>query len=374
MNVPLFDCRVDGEGMAAIATVLASGRLAFGSEVVALEADLSLRAGGRPVVALSDMTQALAMALRLSGVREGDEVLTLSYNCLSSNAAVHASGATPVWIDIDPATASIDIEHLRSRLSAKTRAVVAYHVIGYPADGIALRALCNEHGLAFIEDANNALGAILPGGAPAGSVGDFAVFSFYANRQVNAIEGAALVCPDDEAADKVRQWRRFGVDQRHFRDARGEIDPAADVADLGSGASASLSNVNASLARSNLERLDGRQTRIRANAAAMTQRLAEDVDGVTPVRALGGATPAYWAYLVRCVRRDVVMDALKASGVGCSKLHQPNHVYSGFRPSPASLPGTDQFIGEVLALPCGWWVSDTEREAMIDIIAVAARR
>lgn len=373
MGVPLFDCRVDERGQAAVARVLASGHLAAGPEVAGLESDLSVGLGGRPVVALSDMTQALAMALRLSGVGEGDDVLTLSYNCLSSNAAIHAVGATPVWVDLDPETASMSLDDARARLTPRTRAVVVYHVIGYPADMSGFRRLCDEYGLALIEDANNALGARLPSGAAAGTAGDFAVFSFYANRQVSAVEGAALACPTPEAAAKVRQWRRFGVDQAKFRDARGEIDPKADVPDLGSGASASLSNVSAALARSNLAQLDERLGRIRANAAEMTRAL-RGVEGVTLVRPVGDAVPAYWSLLLRCAARDNVMDVLKSAGVGCSKLHQPNHVYSGFRSAPTSLPATDRFMDEVLAVPCGWWVGDDQRRMIVDLIADASRK
>ncbi len=310
------------------------------------------------------------MALRLSGVGKGDEVLTLSFNCLSSNAAIHAVGATPVWVDIDPETATMSLADARARLSVRTRAVVVYHVIGYPADMRGWRAFCDEAGLALIEDANNALGAILPGGSPVGTAGDFAVFSFYANRQVSAVEGAALACPSSESAAKVRQWRRFGVDQATFRDARGEIDPSADVPDLGSGASASLSNVNAVLARNNLARLDTRQERIRDNVRAMKLALG-GIDGVTTVHAVSDATPAYWALLLRCSARDHVMDALKAAGIGCSKLHQPNHIYSGFRSAPTSLPGTDVFMQEVLAVPCGWWVSDSQRLEITGTVASA---
>lgn len=371
MTIPLFDCRIDTDGMAAIASVLASGRLAAGEHVTALEAGLSARLGGRPVVALSDMTHALILALRLSCIGPGDEVLTLSYNCLSSNSAIHSVGATAVWVDIDPETASMNIGHARSLVTPATRAIAVYHAAGYPADMPALRQLCDETGLVLIEDANNAFGATLPGGRHAGTAGDFAVFSFYANRQVNAIEGGALVCPDEDTAARARQLRRFGIDQAHFRDQRGEIDANADVADLG--LSATLSNVNAALARHNLRDLDTRIAAVRANVAAMAEALAT-VDGIAAVRAVEGAVPAYWGWLLLCARRDELLDALKAAGIGCSKLHQPNHVYSGFGSRAAALPGTEHFIDRVIAVPCGWWVGAAERQQIVEIIAGALRR
>ena len=370
MAIPLFDCRLDADAAAVIAPVLASGQLAAGEHIAGLEADLSARLGGRPVVALSDMTHALTLALRLSGIGPEDEVLTLSYNCLSSNSAIRNVGATAVWVDIDH-TASMNVDDARSRITPATRAIAVYHAAGYPADMAALRQLCDENSLILIEDANNALGALLPDGRQAGSVGDFSVFSFYANRQVNAIEGGALVCPDEAVAAKVRQLRRFGIDQAKFRDPRGEIDPRADVVDIGY--SATLSNVNAALARHNLRALDARLAVARGNADAMRAALA-DVDGIRPVPAVGDAVPAYWGWLLLCDRRDELLDALKAAGIGCSKLHQPNHVYSGFGSREAALPGTDYFIEHVLAVPCGWWIGAPERQAIVETIAGALRR
>jgi dTDP-4-amino-4,6-dideoxygalactose transaminase len=370
MGIALFDCRLDAAAMAAIAPAMEAGQLAAGPHVGALEAELSARLSGHPVVALSDMTQALVLAFRLSGIGVGDEVLTLSYNCLSSNAAIHAVGATPVWVDIDPATATMEVAHARSRMTPATRALVVYHAAGYPADMAALRALCDEAKLVLIEDANNALGAVLPGGAPAGTIGDFAVFSFYANRQVNAIEGAALLCRCEEDAAEVRQLRRFGIDQTKFRDFRGEIDAAADVPDIGP--AATLSNINAALARHNLAKLDERQQQVRANAEAIEQAVA-GIAGVTAVVPVKDANPAYWGLLLLCDERDRLIDALKAAGVGCSKLHQPNHVYSGFGAETVDLPGTKAFMERVIAVPCGWWVGNRERQQIVERISSALR-
>lgn len=370
MGVPLFDCRVGEAGIAAMASALTSGQLASGAHVPALESELSARLSGRPVVAISDMTQAIELALHLAGIGPGDEVLTLSYNCMSSNSAIRNVGATAVWVDLDPTTATIDIDHARSQITAATRAIIVYHVAGYPADMCALRMLCDEAGLVLVEDANAALGGRLPNGTMVGTAGDYSIFSFYANRQVNAIEGAALLCRTEEDAARGRRWRRFGIDQGRFRDSLGEIDPLADILEVGR--AATLSNVNAALARHNLRLLDARQQVIRANAAAMTAAL-EPITGIETVRPLEGAVPAFWGLLLLSDERDDLLAVLKEKGIGCSKLHQPNHVYSGFRSRTAALPGTDMFIGRILAIPAGWWVGPVERQQMVDTITGALR-
>lgn len=363
-TVPLFKCDLDQDAAELVRSVFESGSLAAGAYVTAVENKCADMFSGRPVVACSDMTHALTLALQLAGVGPGDEVLTLSYNCLSSNSAIAAIGAKPVWVDIDPERASMSIDSAEAGITPKTKALVVYHVAGYPADLESLAALCQRKGLVLIEDANNAIGASI-NGKTLGTVGDFAVFSFYANRQVNGIEGAVLVCRDVQSAQAARRLRRFGIDAPIFRDASGEIDPAADIATIGM--SAALTNVNAALALQGLEQLGDKLERTRQNAAFLRDSL-HGVRGLRPVCVPATANPAYWVWLTRCDDRDRVLVNLKKLGIQCSKLHQPNHSYSGFDAKTRPLPGTARFMEEVLALPCGWWLDEQDLRFVVDAI------
>ncbi len=367
MTLPLFDCRIDTAGASALSQILASGALAAGMHTEALEREISRYLGGRDTVAMSNMTLALELALKLAGVRPGDEVLTLSFNCLSSNSAIHNVGAKPVWIDIDPATASMDIDDARAKLTSQSRALVVYHVAGYPSNVSALRTLCDEARICLIEDANAAFGTQLPGGAAVGTIGDFAVFSFYANRQINAIEGAALICPNKELAARAKRLRRYGIDQNTFRDARGEIDPQADVPEIGF--AAALSNVNAILALESLKTFVQRLAVVRDNVEALVAALA-NVPGINIVRPVPGGIPANWVLLLLTEDRESVMAALRTKGVGCGKLHQPNHVYSGFATTSRFLRGTDIYAKKMFAVPCGWWVDEYGRKKIVDAISL----
>lgn len=355
MNIPLFDCRIADAGLAALEEPFSSGHLASGASVARLEQYFGERFAEYHAVALSDMTNALVIALRLAGVGNGDEVMTMAFNCMSSNAAINMAGARPVWIDVVPETASFDIAHARRQLNANTKAVVVYHLAGYPADMVGIRQFCDENGLILIEDANNAFGAELSGRA-VGTFGDFAVFSFYANRQVNAIDGAILLCRRPLDAERARRLRRFGVDHARFRDADGEIDPACDISEIG--VSSTLNNINATLALVSLTDVDSRLARSRNNVELLrkaTQRLG--LTAITPVKE---GKPAYWTWIVRLIDRDDVMRSLKAQGVQCSKLHYPNHNYSGFGTTGVELRGTDLLAREMLAIPCGWWIEEAQ--------------
>jgi len=351
-NIPLFHCAISDEIIAKATSVMQSGQLAAGPHVAALEEEISAFMGGLPAVAMGDMTHALTVALQLAGVGSGDDVMTLSYNCMSSNGAISAAGAVPVWIDIDPRSASFSPADAAKALTPRTKAVVVYHVAGYPANLTAIRRFCDEQGLPLIEDANNALGATFDG-APVGTIGDFAVFSFYANRQINAIDGAILVTRNPEHAAEARKLRRFGIDVARFRDANGEINPETDIPVIGT--SSPLTNFNAILAREGLVTLSARVNRNRENVRQLEEAIS-GLEGIRSIQAIPGAQPCYWVWLVCADDRDKLLKDLKTAGIGCSKLHQPNHIYTGFQPSARSLPETERFMKNVLAIPCGWWL------------------
>ncbi|MBO6768986.1 MAG: DegT/DnrJ/EryC1/StrS family aminotransferase [Erythrobacter sp.] len=336
--------------------VLESGQLAAGAKVHALEDAIGSLSSGKEAVAFSNMSMALTIALEIIGVGVGDEVLTLSLNCLSSNSPIKNVGATPVWVDVNPQTATMDTEDAERKITPRTKAIIVYHVAGYLAETERLRAVCDQAGIALIEDANAAFGSQYSNGSNAGSIGDFAVFSFYANRQVNGIEGAALICPNADTAQRARRLRRYGVDENRFRDERGEIDPTADVAEIGY--SASMTNVNAACALANLRTLDERMAAVRRNRNLYNNAL-KNVEGVDLVAALDGTDPANWVMLLLCERRDDLLASLKARGIGSSCLHQPNHIYSGFEGRESSLPGTLHLSQRMIAIPCGWWI-DTQ--------------
>src|SRR6218665_2218330 len=224
--------------------VLCSGQIASGPKVQAFELALEAVVGRRHLVTTNDMTSAVVLALHLAGAGPGDEVLTLAFSCMSSNSPIVRVGARAVWVDIDPMSASMSVDDVRRAISPRTKALLLYHVAGYPGPAAEIAALCRERGITVIEDCNNALGA-LQDGKPVGSVGDYTVYSFYPNRQINAIEGGALVCPDQATAERAIRLRRFGIDAKSFRDQLGEIDARSDIPEVGW--SAALNQLNAAI-------------------------------------------------------------------------------------------------------------------------------
>jgi dTDP-4-amino-4,6-dideoxygalactose transaminase len=359
--IRLFQAIHTPEMEQAALSVLRSGQIASGPKVPEFERAFGDLIGRPNVVCTSDMTSALVLALKLAGVGSDDEVVTLAFSCLASNSAIRLVGATAVWVDMDPATASVNLEDFVRVLTPKTKAVTLYHVAGYPSPAKAIADICRERGIVLIEDCNNALGA-QQDGQPVGRIGDYAVYSFYPNRQINALEGGAVACPDAASADRARALRRFGVDAPTFRDSLGEINPASDVPEIGW--SASFSQMNAAIGLANLPDVLVRAARTRANGAFLASACRE-VPGIQVVAPLRDAQPAYWGFLVLAERRDAVLAALKAAGVQASRMHYRNDGYSGFGSQHRPLPGTDIFMRDVIALPCGWWLDQLQLDAMV---------
>lgn len=356
MPIPLFKPVHTDEMEKAALDVIRSGQIASGPGVEKFERAFGSYIGRNHVVATSDMTSAIVIALRLAGIKSGDRVATLAFACLSTNAAIRMVGAVPVWVDLDTDTMSMCSKDLARKLTTDTKAVLLYYVAGYPASVEEITFICQRHGIPLIEDCNNALGALFKG-QPIGRHGHYAVYSFYPNRQINGFEGGALVCPNENLAQHAKRLRRFGVDYTSFRDARGEINPEADVPEIG--LSASFCQLNAAVANSQLSTLSERLCLVRENANKLTE-LLKDKKGIKVVQTDLSCVSAHWCFLVFADKRDRLLSVLKEQSISCSILHHRNDEYSGMSVNKAVLPGTDYTMKHLLALPCGWWLSQEE--------------
>ena len=195
---------VDEVEMHALQNVLTSGQLAQGPQVNGFEDELGSFHGLPPGVATSSGTAALHLALLSLGVGPGDEVLLPSYVCSAPLHAVYHSGATPVLVDVDPATGNMDPDDLKKRLTSKSKAIIAVHLFGLPADMDDILAL----GLPVIEDCAQSLGANL-GGQMLGTLGAISICSFYATKLITTGEGGMLLSRDSKILSMARDLRDY---------------------------------------------------------------------------------------------------------------------------------------------------------------------
>ena len=201
---------IDEETIAGVAEVLRSGWITSGPQVRAFEADLSRLCGGRTVRSYVSGTAALEVALRLAGVKEGDEVITTPLSWVATANVVLECGARPVFVDIDPRTRNIDLDAIERAITPKTRALIPVDLAGLPVDRDRLYEVAKRKNLRVVEDAAQSFGASWKG-KPIGSFGDYVAFSFHANKNITTVEGGALVLPDARDAVLAEKLRLQGV-------------------------------------------------------------------------------------------------------------------------------------------------------------------
>jgi dTDP-4-amino-4,6-dideoxygalactose transaminase len=208
--LPFTRPTIDDATVAGVAEVLRSGWLSSGPQVKAFEARLSEFFGGRPVRAFNSGTCTMEIALRIAGVKAGDEVITTPLSWVATSNVVLEVGATPVFVDIDPVTRTIDLDRVEKAITPRTRAIIPIDLAGLPVDRDRLNSIAGKRGLRVVEDAAQSFGSTWKG-RRIGSFGDFVSISFHANKNITTSEGGCLVLNDEREAALAEQYRLQGV-------------------------------------------------------------------------------------------------------------------------------------------------------------------
>jgi dTDP-4-amino-4,6-dideoxygalactose transaminase len=359
-RLPLFAVPHTAADAEVLAPVLASGQLAGGPLVAAFEAKLAQAQSAPSAIATSDASGALALALRVAGVRAGDEVALAPMVCAATAMPVAAIGARPRWLDVDPATGMPGAAELRAGIGPQTRAVVIYHWSGDVADLSSLAAVCRERGLPLIQDASEAWGASYRD-RPLGAAGaDATVLSFYATRVLSTGDGGALLVEDPAWDERARRLRRFGIDPKSFRTSSGDLNPASDIPE----ASGNLQMVSLAAALG-IRQLADAENRVRRHQrhGAFFDAALRDVSGVTVLHRPTERRSSYWTYAFRAGNRAGLIRKLTERGIASQRLHLRVDTYGCFAEFRRDgLDGVALFDRENVAVPCGWWLSDADCE------------
>lgn len=345
---------------AAIHRVLDSGWYILGQEVTAFEKEFAGYVGVTHGVGTGSGTDALELALRTCGIGLGDEVITVSHTAVATVAAIELAGATPVLVDIDPVTFTLDPAALAGALTRRTRAVVPVHLYGHPAPMDAICRFADQHGLRVIEDCAQSHGAMLHG-RKTGAWGHMAAFSFYPTKNLGALgDGGIVVTNDPDLAQRARELREYGWRERYI---------SAEA-----GLNTRLDEIQAAILRAKLPHLDAENQRRRDLAGYYSEHLpGADVElPLTRERVVH----CYHQYVVRSPRRDALRDHLRASGVG-ALIHYPAPVhqqpaYEGRLGASGSLPQTERAVREILSLPMFPEMTVEQAACVVDAIRAFA--
>jgi len=366
MKVPLFKVHMPDAVFAPLRETLQSGWIASGLQVAEFERLLSDVLAAPRILAVSDCSGAITLALFLAGVRPNDEVIVSPMSCLSTTTPIANLFANPVWCDVDPLTGMLDPARIDEAVSPRTRAILVYHWSGDPADLSALSAAARSHSIKLVADASEAFGATYRGKPLGHGPADFTVYSFGAVRHLTTGEGAALVISDGSDYEAGKWLRRYGIHQPTMRLPNGDLNPAMDIAVAGF--NFPMNDIAASIGIAQLPHAARIVARHRVNGRYYDEQFAE-VPGVIRLRRDPQVESAFWTYSLRVERRGELMRKLHEQEISCQRLHLRNDRYACFSGARATaLPGVEVFDRDNLSIPCGWWVSDEDRERIAGCI------
>ncbi|HSL77669.1 MAG TPA: DegT/DnrJ/EryC1/StrS family aminotransferase [Candidatus Limnocylindrales bacterium] len=331
------------EDRTAVAAVLERGVLGGvgAPEMTALEAEWAAFVGRDACLLFNSGTAAIHSALYAIGIEPGDEVITTAYTFAGTWQPILHQGATPVFVDIDPRTFDLDPRRVEAAITPRTKAIIAVHIGGLPADLDELIAIADRHGLYLVEDACQAHGATYHG-RQVGSFGIVGCYSLNSSKILSGGEGGLLVADDPEVLARARRLRVFGEDIPELQKLTGwNFRPYTSHS---IGWNYRHQEMPAALARSQLQRLPEYIATGQRNAAALDRRLAE-IPGITPPYVPADRTSSYYQYRVRLdpselglghvpatTFRDALGKALMAAGVGVELWHtQPAPAFPVFQ-------------------------------------------
>ncbi|MFC3126286.1 DegT/DnrJ/EryC1/StrS family aminotransferase [Pseudoroseomonas globiformis] len=342
---------------AAVERVLTSGWYILGGECAAFEREYAQWMGQKRAIGCANGTDALMLILRGLGIGPGMTVATVSHTAVATVAAIEMVGATPLLLDIDPDTFTMDPDELVAVLEdpppglPPIRAVIPVHLYGHPCDLTPMMAACRAAGVAVIEDCAQAHGALL-GGTKVGRFGDAAAFSLYPTKNLGALGDAGVLSTDDEElAERIAAIRQYGWKRRYMSDAVG--------------VNSRLDEMQAAILRVRLPLLNAANARRRQIAAAYDAALAGGP--IAPPVRQGDVEHVYHQYVIRSTERDALSERLRTHGVATA-IHYPAavHQQDAYRDrtplGPAACAETELAVREVLSLPIFPELTDAQVE------------
>jgi dTDP-4-amino-4,6-dideoxygalactose transaminase len=362
MNVPFLDVKAAYRELqsaldAAYRRVMESGWYILGEEVEAFEDEFAAYCGVKHCIGVGDGLDALVLILRALGITSGDEVIVPANTYIATWLAVSHVGANPVPVEPTLKTCNLDPERIESVITPQTRAIIAVHLYGQPAEMQSILEVGRRHGLKVIEDAAQAHGACYQG-KRAGQLADAAGFSFYPGKNLGAFgDGGAVVTDDDSLADRLRVLRNYGSRKKYYNEVKGF--------------NSRLDSLQAAFLRVKLKNLDEWNQRRRKLASCYFEQL-EDTPELTLPGVAKDAEPVWHIFVVRHPQRDALQKHLHGRGVG-TLVHYPvpphlSAAYTDCGGRRGDFPITEQLADTVLSIPMGPHVGTEAMMLVIDAV------
>jgi len=366
-DIPLLDLKTQYRAIKnmmeeSVLKVMASGQYVLGPEVEAFEREFAFFLKAKHVVGVNSGTDALYLALKVCGIKPGDEVITTPHTFIAIPQAITMAGAKPVFIDVRESDANINPDLIRKKITRRTRAILPVHIYGFVCDMEKIRKVAQKHNLKIIEDCAQAAGAYWQN-ARTGVLSDAGCFSFYPTKNLSAYgDGGAVAVGDEKMAERLRALRTHGSTLRGYYEEFG--------------INSRLDELQATVLRVKMLYLD-RWNSLRRKLAANYDELLADMLGVRVFKPLPGTTPIYHLYPILVQNRDVLQERLAEKGI-TTMVHYPVPLHrSGalrhLRIREGSLPVAERISKEILSLPLYPELTFQEQEEVCEEIRIALR-
>ena len=338
--------------------ILDTGQFVGGEAVSDCEAAMATTFGTAHFSLVNSGTDALRFILLALGIGPGDEVITVANTFIATTEAISQCGATPVFVDIDAATYTLNPQLLEGAITPKTKAILPVHLYGHPADLDPILTIATQHDLWVVEDAAQAHGARYKG-ALTGTAGAAAAYSFYPGKNLGACGEAGGVATNDPTLDgRVRMYRDHGQAEKYTHAIEGY-----------NGRCDALQAAALDVKLPHLSAWHGARTHI----AAQYQALLGDHEGIDLPQTADWATHAWHLYVIQCDNRDGLAAALREASIGTG-LHYPTPLhlqaaYAHLNYGAGSLPVTERMAGRLLSLPLYPGLTEDDVSQVADRIA-----
>lgn len=387
-KIDLFKVFMADTASEEVGKVLNSGYIGQGPKVDEFENQLKNHFNHDYVTTVNAGTSALHLALHLlkkpnrdkvkingaagyesywPGLEDGDEVLATPMTCTASNWPILANGLKIKWVDIDPETLNMDLDDLERKITPKTKVIMLVHWGGYPNDLDRVKEIQEKSERLYgfkpsvIEDGAHSFGSKYKGKA-IGTHGNLTMYSLQAIKHITSVDGGLLLSPHKKLNDRARLIRWYGIDRDGDRkDFRCE----ADIEEWGF--KFHMNDVCATVGIENLKHFDTIVNRHKENAKFYDEQL-KDVEGITLLKREEGHESAFWIYSILVENRDGFYKHMHENGIAVSQVHERNDKHTCVREFVSNLPNLEKTIGKVVSIPVGWWVTDEDREYIVEMI------
>lgn len=387
-NIPLFKVFMNPTAKTEVGKVLDSGYIGQGPKVDEFETQLKDYFNHDYITTLNSGTSALHLAIHLlknpsvnqktwggvvgwdqswPGIQEGDEILCTALTCTASNFPVLANGVKIKWVDIDPKTLNMDLDDLERKISSKTKAIIGVHWGGYPLNLDRISQIQDKayslYGFkpALIEDCAHAFGSEYKN-RKLGNHGNIVMYSLQAIKHITAVDGGVLCLPHQKLFDRAKLLKWYGINRE---DNRKDFRCEADIEEWGF--KFHMNDVNATVGIENLKHAEDIIAKHRSNAKFYDKNL-KDVSGVTLLERHPNHNSAFWIYSMLVDDREDFYKWMKKCNITVSQVHERNDKHTCTKEFKSSLPNLDKTIDKVVSIPVGWWVTNEQREYIVDCI------